>query len=123
MINQKKTWVLKSGDSMSSDPDSLAGTWKWTTHVPYPDTQLPLTSVNILVSPGLNFRVTLSSLGGLVGADNVVFVNGVLNYSIAIDCNNLPVQMKMRQDGNMDVTIGYGGQSFYSVGSRAVDES
>jgi hypothetical protein len=101
---------------MSSDPNSFAGTWKWTAHVPYPDDQLPLTSVNILVSPDLIFRVTSSSPDGLVEADNVVFANGVLNCSITIDGDTLPVQMKMRQDGNMDLTIDYGG--FLYMGKR-----
>jgi hypothetical protein len=107
---------------MSSDPNALAGTWKWTTQLPYND-QLPLTSLSILVSPDLIFRVTseTETPGDLVEADNVIFANGILNCSITIDGDILPVQMKMRQDGNMDVTIDYGGQSFYWLCSRVVD--
>ena len=44
--------------------------------------QLLLTTVNIPVSLDLIFRVVSSSPAGLVEADNVVFANGVLNYSI-----------------------------------------
>ena len=73
---------------MSSDPNSLAGTWK--SIIQIADGSLLPISVNIQVSPGV-IRVVLSSQAGSVDADNVVFANGVLNCEQTFDGNHYPV--------------------------------
>jgi hypothetical protein len=102
---------------MSSDPNSLAGMWKV---VQQPDNLFPI-SVNIQVSPD-DIRVFIDTPPGSIEADNVVFAGGVLNCSFTIGDSYYPTQVKMRSDGNIDVTIGMGsGQIAPSVCSRVVD--
>lgn len=104
---------------MSSDPNALAGTWKGTMQLP--DGGLLPISVVIQVSPGV-IRAVFSSQAGDVDADNVVFANGVLNCPLIIGGDPYPSQVKMRQDGNIDVTTDMGsGQIASSVCSRVVD--
>jgi hypothetical protein len=76
--------------------------------------------VNIQVSTDV-IRVVMQTVEGTEEANNVVFANGVLNNSLSIEGNNVPVQVKMRPDGNIDVTIDYGGLILSAVGSRVVD--
>ena len=103
---------------MSSDPNALAGTWRWTTDLP--DGTQDTMSVNIQVSSGV-IQVAMPSPAGAVQADNVVFADGVLNYSITTGGYTYQLHMKMRQDGNTDVTNDVMGLTFSSVGSRVVD--
>jgi|HubBroStandDraft_2_1064218.scaffolds.fasta_scaffold645001_1 hypothetical protein len=77
--------------------------------------------MNIQVSTDV-IRVVMSSMQGTVDADNVVFANGVLNCEQSDDGNHYPVQVKMRQDGNIDVLVDIGsGQILPSVVTRVVD--
>ena len=103
---------------MSSDPNALAGTWTWTTQLPdgTPDTM----SVNIQVSPHV-ILVALPSSAGAVQADNVVFADGVLNCSSTSQGYPYQLHMKMRQDGNIDVSIDIQGLTLSSVASKVVD--
>jgi hypothetical protein len=104
---------------MSSDPNALAGTWK--SIIQRADGALLPISVNIQMSPGV-IRVVLSSQAGAVDADNVVFTNGVLSCEQTTDGNHYPIQVKMRQDGNVDITVDFGsGQINASVGTRVID--
>jgi len=104
---------------MSSDPNGLAGTWK--SIMQLADGSLLPISVTIQVSPGV-IRVILSSQSGSVDADNVVFANGFLNCEQTSDGNHYPVQVKMRPDGNIDVSVDFGsGQINSCIGTRVVD--
>jgi hypothetical protein len=103
---------------MSSDPNVLAGKGGLTIQEP-DGNQFPM-SLNIQVSPDL-IRVVMQSPQGTIEADHVVFANGVLNYSMTAGGISIPVQVMMRQDGNIDVLVNYGGQVLPSVGSRVVD--
>lgn len=83
-----------------------------------PDGNLIPMSVNIQVSSDV-IQVVIRSPNGTVDADNVVFANGVLNYSVNVGGNSYPMQVKMRQDGNIDLTVDLGsGQIVPSIGSR-----
>ena len=77
--------------------------------------------LNIQVSPNL-IRVVMQSNQGMVEANNVVFANGVLNYSMTVGGDSIPLLVMMRQDDNIDVLINMGsGQILPSVGTRIVD--
>jgi hypothetical protein len=79
--------------------------------------------VNIQVSPGV-IRVVLSSQSGSVDADNVVFAKGVLNCEQTDDGDHYPVQVKMRQDGNVDIAVDFGsGQINSCIGTKVADGS
>jgi hypothetical protein len=103
---------------MSSDSSALAGTWRWTTDLP--DGTQATISVNIAVNPGV-IQVSMPYSGGAVQADNVVFADGVLNYSITTGGYTYELHMQMRPDGNTDVSNDVMGLTFSSVGSRVVD--
>jgi hypothetical protein len=103
---------------MSSDLSVLAGTWRWTTELP--DGTLDTMSVNIQVSPGV-IQVSMPSSAGAVQADNVIFADGVLNCSSTSEGYPYQLHMKMRQDGNIDVSIDIQGLTFSSVASKVVD--
>jgi hypothetical protein len=90
--------------------------WKWTLPLPGGN-QYPM-SVNIQVSPE-SISVNLQTQGGALEGDAVTFEDGVLNCVLQINDGFGSMQVKMRQDGNIDVTIDWGsGPNTSSIGSR-----